>query len=120
MVRYFEKLPPREKEDEDFPDCIFMFTDTLVIMDHVRQVMQVVVNTKVTDNPRQDYRDTVKKIQMIRDSLNTSIPNYHLSNAANPHKNLNYGYNLTSEQFQEMVREAKKYIQKGDVFQVVL
>jgi len=120
MVRYFEKLSPRKKEEPDFPDCMFMFTDTLVIFDHVRQVMQVVVNVKVTDNPRKDYRAAVEKIELIRVRLNSAISDYQLSNLTDPHKNLNYSCNLSPEHFQEMVRKAKKYIQKGDVFQVVL
>lgn len=120
MVRYFEKLPPRDKEDQDFPDCLFMFTDTIVVMDHVRQVLQVVVNTRVSDNPHQDYQEAVQKIELIKDRLNTALSDYQSSNKVKPKQNLKYSYNLTSEQFQEMVREAKKYIRKGDIFQTVL
>ncbi|MEW6661396.1 MAG: anthranilate synthase component I [Bacillota bacterium] len=120
MARYFEKLPPGKKEEPDLPECMFMFTDTLVIFDHVRQVIQVVVNARVTDNPHQDYHEAVKKIELIRAKLNAVIPDYQLSNTAKPQKNLKYSYNLTSEQFQEMVKEAKRYIWKGDIFQVVL
>lgn len=120
MVRYFEKLPPKKEEDTGFPDCMFMFTDTLVIFDHVRQTIQVVVNVRVTDNPHHDYREAVRKIKFVSARLNDPLPLCQISNTAKPQKNLNYSYSLTSEQFQEMVKEAKSYIKKGDIFQVVL
>lgn len=120
MVRYFEKLPPREKEAPDFPDCMFMFTDALVVFDHVLQIMRIVVNARVTADPRKDYQEAVKKIEMLRDRLNPPLPNCRISNKTSPEKKPNYSYNLTSEEFQEMVGKAKRFIQKGDIFQVVL
>lgn len=121
MVRYFEELPVRNKEEIEFPDCMFMFTDTLVIFDHVRQVMQIVVNVKVTDNAVKDYEDAVNKIRTLKERLNSPINDSALNkNKSKLGKGLDYQYNVTSEQFQEMVKAAKRYIGKGDIFQVVL
>jgi len=120
MVRYFENLPVRDKEEIGFPDCMFMFTDTLVIFDHVRQVMQIVVNTKVSENAAKDYEDVVNKIETLNERLNQPINDFAINKKTKLNKGFNYKYSVTSEQFQEMVRVAKKYIKKGDIFQAVL
>jgi anthranilate synthase component 1 len=120
MAGYFEKLPPGKKGEPDLPDCMFMLADTLVVFDHVRQVIQVVVNARVTENPRQDYLRAAEKIAQIRARLNVAVPNYLLKNLSSPQKKISYNHNLTAGQFQDMVRAAKAYIRKGDIFQVVL
>src|SRR4051812_839600 len=36
MVRYFERLPDDTTDDLHIEDCCFLFTDTLLIFDHVK------------------------------------------------------------------------------------
>lgn len=120
MIRYFEKLPERDNDKIMFPDCMFMFADTLVIFDHVRQVMQIVVNTKVSDNPANDYGQAKNKIEGLKNRLNQPLRDFAVETDSKLPKNLNYQYNVTPAEFQEMVKTAKGYIAKGDIFQVVL
>src|SRR5437763_1969973 len=35
-VRFFERLPDLKPDDRGLPDCYFVFTDTLLIFDHVK------------------------------------------------------------------------------------
>lgn len=120
MVRYFEKLPERDKDKIIFPDCMFMFTDTLVIFDHVRQVMQIVVNSKVSDNPANDYEQAKNKIENLKNKLNQPLCDFPVKTDTKRYKRLNYQYNVTPAEFHKMVNTAKEYIAKGDIFQVVL
>lgn len=123
MVRYFEKLPPRKEEEEGFPDCVFMFSDTLLVFDHVRQVIQVVVNVKVSDNPGRDYREALEKIECVGKKLNRPIEFMGSSSRIDHSEKLrstDMKCSVTPGEFEEMVRKAKKYIRAGDIFQVVL
>ncbi|MDD2212885.1 MAG: anthranilate synthase component I [Clostridia bacterium] len=121
MVRYFAKLQSKKKGEPDFPECMFMFPETFFVFDHVRQVLQIVVNVKVTENSRQDYAEAVKKIELLRARLDAAIPACPKAcQGKGGQQKFNYQANLTSNQYQEMVREAKKYIEKGEVSQVVL
>ncbi len=121
MVRYWEKLPQKSDKDTDYPDCFFMFVDELVIFDHVKQTMRVVVNVHVDGNSEEGYYKAVARIEEIRKTLNKSVTEIHpTSQSSAGYGNTNYTYSCTSEEFQEMVRKAKKYITAGDVFQVVL
>jgi len=123
MVRFFEKLPP-QRDNEDSPaDCVFMFTGTLVIYDHVRQVIRIVVNVRAGENPAADYAAAVMKIEEIKARLRSglSVDGHSLSGEAQtPRQPREPQPNMTEEEFCEMVRVGKEYIKAGDIFQVVL
>lgn len=122
MIRYFEKLPAIFKEGEGLYDCVFMFMDNLVIFDHVRQMIQVVANAKVTDNPRRDYQEAIKRIEEIRIKLNRQIPleNFRTGGKEKISRPLQVKANVSPSEFETMVQKAKEYIKAGDIFQVVL
>jgi len=119
MVRYWEDLPKKTK-DTDYPDCLFMFTDTLVIFDHVRQSMKIVVNVSVSEKPEKDYLQAKAKIKEIYAQLNNRHPEISPIQRSLPKKDTLYRSNCTSNEFEEMVEKAQKYIKAGDIFQVVL
>src|SRR5512134_2792530 len=63
VVRFFEKLPDRQKPGLGTPDVLFMITDTLVIFDTVTHRIKVVSNAHVNGGSvAAAYRDAVKKI----------------------------------------------------------
>lgn len=122
MVRYFEKLPPPKEGAGEFPECLFMFTDTLLVYDHVRQTIKVIVNVKVGRDPGKDYLEACEKIEAIRLRINRSIdlPDSMIFETDGPPRALDISCNLSPEEFQQMVVAAKEYIRAGDIFQVVL
>ncbi|KJS19266.1 MAG: anthranilate synthase [Clostridiaceae bacterium BRH_c20a] len=120
MIRYWEDLPKKAKLDTDYPDCLFMFTDTLVIFDHVRQSMKIVVNVSVGGEPEKDYLQAKVKIKKIYARLNNRHPEISTIKQNLIKKDTFYRSNCTSNQFEEMVEKAQSYIRAGDIFQVVL
>jgi len=48
MVRSFEDLPQKTKDDLEVPDARFVITDTLLIFDNVAQTIKIVSNAYVT------------------------------------------------------------------------
>lgn len=42
VVRYFEKLPNREKSGEAFPDIYFLFVDTVIAFDHLARTTDII------------------------------------------------------------------------------
>ncbi|MCR4442542.1 MAG: anthranilate synthase component I [Peptococcaceae bacterium] len=122
MARYFEKLPPGKNCEEDFPDCVFMFADTLVIYDHVRQVIQVVSNARITGDPEQDYEQAVQRIKSIAQKLRRPVCTGEAGRPENRPSGspCRVSSNMTAGEFVEMVKKAQEYIRAGDIFQVVL
>ena len=44
VIRFIEKLPIHTTDDLNLPDCVLMFTDTIVIFDHLSHKMKIVAN----------------------------------------------------------------------------
>lgn len=121
MVRFFEKMPEREKPGLGLPDIFFMITDTLVIFDNITQKIKVVSNAHVNGiSPAKAYKEAVNKIEVLIRKLTRSLK--HRSPAGS--KPLNKvrrvtKSNFTQPRYEEAVLKAKEYIKAGDIFQVV-
>lgn len=121
MVRYWERLPKPVNKHTDYPDCFFVFTETVVVFDHVKQTMKVVVNTRVGDNPGRDYDNAVAKINEIASILSKPLTKTMTGRGLFAGKKQgNYQHSCTAQEFRQMVEKAKEYIAAGDIFQVVL
>ncbi len=120
MVRYFEKLPPAKENTEGIPDCVFMFSDVVLIYDHVRQVIQTVVNVEVGDEPIEDYHRAVKEIKRIERRLQEGLPELLGKEGETFSEDEEIFCSVNEKEYQSMVGRAKEYIRAGDIFQVVL
>ena len=49
VIRFIEKLPIHTTDDLNLPDCVLMFTDTIVIFDHLLHKMKIVSNVHLND-----------------------------------------------------------------------
>ena len=46
-VRFFERIPDKNPDELGLPDMFFMFTDTILLFDHVNHTIKVVANVIV-------------------------------------------------------------------------
>ena len=118
MVRFFEDLPDSTVDDLHLPDCTLIFTDTLLIFDHVRHRIRVVCNARIGDDAEAAYEQAVDKIDAVIDQMRnaeraTTNPPKGQSEAA-------VTSNFTQGEFENAVLKCKEYIAAGDVIQVVL
>ena len=117
MVRFFEELPDSTVDDLDLPDCLFIFTDTLLIFDHVRHRIRVVCNARVEGDPDAAYDAAIRKIdEMVARLKQPAGESQSGKGGAAPEVTSNFA----REEFEEAVRKCKDYIAAGDVIQVVL
>ena len=69
MVRTFEELPTRRKDQGAPPDFAFLLTDTLLIFDNVAQKIKVVANAHVKSTADRDirraYREATERIERM-------------------------------------------------------
>ncbi|MHB1000647.1 MAG: anthranilate synthase component I [Armatimonadota bacterium] len=118
-VRFFENLPESTEDDLNIPDCFFVFTDILVVFDHLKHKMKVVCNPEVGSDPGTTYDLAIEKIEEIVERLRrTTLPPDDIQ-----HKEvepLNITANMTREQYEQSVEAAKEYIKAGDIIQAVL
>ena len=117
VVRFFEDLPDNTNDDLNLDDCTFIFTDTLLIFDHVRHRIRVVCNTKIDSDPEAAYNNAIEKIEAFICKLRVPVDSANKPGKSNA---LNVVSNFTKEDFEAGVNKCKEYISAGDVIQVVL
>ena len=117
MVRFFEDLPDSTTDDLHLPDCTLVFTDALLIFDHIRHKIRVVCNARMDGDPEAAYEQAKAKIDSVIEQLRQPLEvSYEKRQAAKPELTSNF----TREGFEDAVRACKEYIAAGDVIQVVL
>lgn len=120
MVRFFERLPDLTNDDLMLPDCYLMLADTLVIFDHLKRKMKILVNAFVDGDPAKSYDNAVERIEAIVHRLRSAVFSLHASSASAVQATPAVTSNFTREGFTEIVERAKEYIAAGDIIQVVL
>lgn len=120
-VRLFEELPDRHPDVYQIPDLLFSFYRTSIIFDHQTEKLMLIKAVEVTDDLPKLYTETEQQLQLLVNKIKQ--PTHASDDAA---------VGLTSEQssaltidipdaeFREKVEQAKKYIIKGDAFQIVI
>ena len=117
-IRYFEKIKDTCIDDLKIPDIRIMRPTTLVIHDNLKKKIFFIKNC-FSDKKISNYE---KKYTDIQDELNNIIIQSKISASYNDKKLVKKTIksNISKKQFLENVKKAKKYIQIGDIFQVVL
>ncbi len=117
VVRFFEDLPNDTEDDLGLEDCCFLFTDSLLIFDHVRHRIKVLCNARVTGDPGAAYDKAAARIEELVAKLRAPAP----ATAPTPVRTgpLEVRANMTQADYEDIVRRCKEYIAAGDAFQVV-
>ena len=117
-IRYFEKIKDTCIDDLKIPDIRIMRPTTLVIHDNLQKKIFFIKNC-FSDKKISNYE---KKYTDIQDELNNIIIQSKISTSYSDKKLVKKKIksNISKKQFLENVKKAKKYIQIGDIFQVVL
>jgi anthranilate synthase component I len=119
VIRYIEKIPNNCKDDLKIPDVRLSRPKNLVVYDNLKKVIYYIENiyadTKIKDY-KAHYESVNKKFDLYEDFENITLPDQF---TYRPNKNL-IKSNTTKQKFKSLVKKAKNYIEKGDIFQVVL
>ncbi|MCK4268106.1 MAG: anthranilate synthase component I [Actinomycetia bacterium] len=117
-VSYFENIPRTGEDDLGIPDLLFVFTDVLVVFDHLKHSLKILINTRVQDNPEKAWESACRRIDSVVEKLKKPIsPKPIIAEADVSLTDINT--NFTKEQYLKVVEKAKEYIFAGDILQVV-
>ncbi len=119
-VAQFEAVSLTPKKGPNLPDSIFFLPENLVVFDHFRKTLSLIVFVR-TDRgakPETVYRRAVANIQRLtqrlRQPLKAAPAGKSRKRAPRPKPN------MTPAEFRKKVRRIKAYIRAGDCIQVVL
>lgn len=117
-VNLIEKLPPPGEADYELPLYRFTQFDSLVVMDHkTAQLLLVSVVFIDGSDLRGSYDQAVARIEALQVELSKPTPTT-LSEPNWPDPQ--YTKRTSRADFLNQVEQAKEYVRKGDVFQVVI
>jgi len=123
LVREFEKLPARARDDLELPEVVLLLADRLLVFDNVTQKIQIIANLFLQEgmNPRAVYDAGVAGIEEWLSRLRGPLPDRIASLSPSPAPSDGVlRSNLGQAEYEAMVRRAKEYVHAGDVIQVVL
>lgn len=118
IARYFERINITRENIPDLPKISFIFAGTVLIFDHVKHTLKIIVNSIPGEKPDKTYDNVEYQLQSVINAVknNVSFEKKQINNiTAAP-----FEANMTRENFIEQVARAKEYIRAGDILQVVL
>lgn len=139
-VRFIERLPETAQRQLCIPDMLLLFSDNLVVFDHLKHKLLVIANMRVgkpsspdgssfrsADDMQVAYADAIARIDTIIAALRKPlVPPQSLPHPQQCQPDTNaeqsspeWRSNFTQAEYETIVRQAKEYIAAGDIFQVV-
>ena len=117
IIRYVEKIPNTCRDDLKIPDVRLSRPKNLVIYDNVKKKIHYIENL-FADTKIKNYKDTyesiIKKFELFSNFENIKLPEqFTFKSNKNSIKS-----NTSKKKFKLLVKKAKAYIKKGDIFQL--
>jgi anthranilate synthase component 1 len=117
-ARYYERLPVPEADPQGIPEAIFLFTDTLLVFDHLQHAIKVVSHARLDGDIEASYRQATWKIEELVRRLEQPLSRLPYEPLAGEPVDATVRSNNTREAFCAKVERAKEYIYKGDTYQI--
>jgi anthranilate synthase component 1 len=120
LVRTVERLPEPNPDDIGTPDMALMVSDALIVFDHLRHQVTIMVNAFVEpgDDVEQAYDRAAGEIERARTLLAEPVPRADQEGRRGFDRDT-FKSNMSREEFEAAVNRSKEYIRAGDIFQVV-
>ena len=121
IIRYIEKIPDKCLDDLKIPDIRLIRPKTIIIHDNVLKKIYFIVNCYADEkikNYAKYYSEQIYKIQSLK-NLTFNFDTKKIILDKKNKKNI-IKSNISKNHFKKIVLKAKRYIKKGDIFQVVL
>jgi len=121
IIRYIESIPDNCLDDLKIPDVRLLRPKTIIIHDNVLKKIYFIKNC-FADEKIDNYQEYFLKLKQNINFLKNLAFDFSYKKLVKKTKNrkVNVKSNISKKKFKNMVLKAKKYIKKGDIFQVVL
>ena len=119
VIRDYEQLGEINGDDLKIPDVYLLFTEEVIVFDHVKQKIKIILNVDVNQSPEKSYERAKERLYSIKEEIQKN--QVHKGEVQEDFsEEILYQSTETKESYMEKVTRAKEYIKNGDVFQVVL
>ena len=119
IIRYIEKIPNKCKDDLKIPDVRLIRPKSLIILDNLEKKIHFIRNFFKEEKVK-NYFQTYENIKSDIENLILLANNENFYEKEKKKFKVKIKSNISKQRFLNNVIKAKKYIKKGDIFQVVL
>ena len=116
---HFERLPAPQRDTLGVPQSWLMFTDSLLVFDHLLHTIKVVAHVRLDGDVDSSYEQARWKIDQLVRRLEqplTALPYVPFEGPSGQQVQSNW----TRDDYLRAVERCKQYVSDGDVIQVVL
>jgi anthranilate synthase component 1 len=117
LIRQFEAIPDNTLNDVPLPAAMFMLFEGVIIFDHVKPRLIVLVNAHNHGDPQAAYEAAGRRIDELAARIRRPLPEIPPSPAVLQQE---LRSTFSQPEFEAAVEAAKEYIRAGDAFQIVL
>ena len=114
IVRFFERLPDSTKDDLNADDMAMMIVDSVVVFDHAKNTIRIIVNVNRADASA--YDEAAQEIERVAAKLTQPIPQLPTKTySAHPVESA-----FAKADYLAAIERTKQYITEGDGIQMVI
>jgi anthranilate synthase component 1 len=119
VSRHFEpRVPVPVPDPQCFPESLFMFTDTILVFDHLKHTIKVVAHCRLDGDVEAAYRQACWRIDELVERLGRPLPALPYPIEPAPARQQTVTSNTEKADFIRKVERCKEYIVAGDIYQV--
>ena len=119
IIRYIEKIPNRCRDDLNIPDVRLIRPRSLIILDNLEKKIHYIKNFFKEESVK-SYFESYNTIKSEIEYLILLANSKNFFETEKKKIKVSVKSNITKQKFLNNVNKAKRYIKKGDIFQVVL
>lgn len=113
-IGLYENIGTAPLDDLQLPDCHFFLYESFVIFDHQEEQLFIVEDNCYSGRSEKALQEA---IEFREKQIMTAVSD---ENTISVVKKMTYSSNVTKLEYEKMVEQAKRHIEAGDFFQVVL
>ena len=118
-ARHFEpRVPVPTADPQGFPEALFMFTDTILVFDHLKHTIKVVSHCRLDGDLDASYRQACWRIDELVERLARPLPPVPYPIERAPARQQAVISNTEKAGFLREVERCRDYIVAGDIYQV--
>ena len=121
MIQHMEKIELSNPDLIKIPESIMMRPRLVAVFDNIKDTINIMTSIypKKKLKAEKAYINATIKIKKIINLLKKEINNNFLKKNSLSNEKINFKSNYSKKQYFDIVKKAKNYIKKGDIFQVV-
>ena len=112
-VRQIESIPESTRDDLQLDDIAMMMMDTVVVFDHAKNLIILIVLADGTD---EGYTEAEAEMERLKHRLRSPLPGLPRTKLMAP----DFTPNMSQEEYEGIVGKCIDYIKAGDAFQIVV